>query len=426
MALPEYLHRRADGQLLLEGHCLKAMASQFGTPLYIVSAAAMRHAGQSARRLVDSYCPGGFVCYAYKANALASICALLDREGIGAEVSSPMELRLALDIGVEPGRIIFNGPLKSDDALRLALKVGVGYLNADSFAELQRIDRIAMERGRVAEVGLRIGPRVAQDLHGRPTRFGVDCANELALRCLREARQLNWVRLCGLQFHLGTQIGSIDPYARAISEAVELMSRGLDEDLLKACYLDIGGGFAVAPSTCRPEVEAYGRSQVEENLLERVLEYAARAVEPLSPRPRIIIEPGRALVARSVVLLTRVISKLSHKVTSGFIVDAGQSMVSSNLSLKIFHDVLVVKDITGHHEVPTNLYGCLCYESDIIALGLPLPPLVDGDLIVVLDCGAYDMPLASSFIVPRPAVVLVDHRRVTCVQSEDPSNARVS
>jgi diaminopimelate decarboxylase len=419
MPLPEHLRRGSDGRLFVEGVPLEDVASQFGTPLYVVSAAALRHAGRGLQRLVETYCEGGLACYAFKANSLGSICTLLTEEGIGAEISSFMELRTALGIGVPPTRIIFNGPAKSEEVLRAALDAEIRYLNADSLVELQHINHIAMERGRVAEVGLRIGPSVSKDLHGRPPRFGVDCADGLALQCLRDARQLNWVKICGVQFHLGTQIGSIQPFSSAIAEAMEFISRGLDEDLLEARYLSIGGGFAVVSSTCRPEVEDYQAKQVDQDLVRRVLEQATRITETLTPRPQIIIEPGRLLVASAVFLLTKVVSELTHKVNTGFVLDAGQSMVSSNLGLNIFHDVLPVRVAIDARKFPINLYGCLCYESDIIALRLPLPWLALDDLLAILDCGAYDMPLASSFIVPRPAVVLVDKYQITCVRRAD-------
>lgn len=424
--IPRHLQYGSQEQLLIDGVQLGDIASRYGTPVYVVSGTALRDAASRVCQLVRAHCPSGLVFYAYKANSEPCVCSILKEQGIGAEVSSSMELSLALDIGIEPARIVFNGPLKSDEALRLALTSETAYINADSYSELVSINRIAGAEGRIAKVGLRVGPTVARSLHGRPTRFGIDCADEAAMRCLRKCRELECVRICGIQFHLGTQIGLPGPYLEAITEVKELILRARDENLIDPLYIDIGGGFAVVPSTLRPEVESYAHSQVEDGQFETVLESASQAIQGFHPLPHIIVEPGRLLVASSAVLLTRVVRELSYKAVEGFVVDAGQSMVSSNLNVGIFHDVLKVRDDLQGNEVPTNVFGCLCYESDVIALRLPLPPLQVGDFLAILDCGAYDMALASSFIVPRPSVVLVDRGHTICVRGAECGDSIVS
>jgi diaminopimelate decarboxylase len=416
--LPRHLSRASDGRLLLEGNCLETLVSGCGTPAYLISAAALRQSAKQVRDVVQTYCPNALVSFAYKANALPTVCSILHSAGIGAEVGSLMELKQALELGVGSDVIVFNGPLKSDQALDLALNADVRYLNADSLSELKRIDNIAAQRGQVALVGLRVAPTVTRNFHGRTSRFGVDCADGRAIACLREAAELPSVQITGIQFHLGTQIGSVEPFNRAVSETIEIMSQGLDEGLLQPGYLDIGGGFAVAPSTVRRDLEDYACAQICEDLLERVLELSMNALDRLDPRLRLVIEPGRLMVARAAVLATRVMDRLSHKETIGFVVDAGQNMVSSNLNTGNFHDVVPVKQPAMSDEIATNLFGCLCYETDIIALGLPLPALSSGDLLTILDCGAYDISLVSPFIVPRPPVFLVDGDTFTCVRSD--------
>jgi len=334
-----------------------------------------------------------------------------------------MELRLALDIGVNPSHIVFNGPGKVDEALRLAIRAGVGFLNADSMSELFSINRIAAELDQPVQVGLRVGPTIARELHGRPTRFGVDLEGGLALDCLRKAAELERLRIHGIHFHLGTQIGSSTPFRQAVAETLELISRALDENLMEFRYLDIGGGFAAVPSTCRPELEAYMATQIDARVVESVLEPTAEALMGFNS-PSILFEPGRLVVAQSALLLARVLAKTTHKATTGFVLDCGQTMLSSNLTLKLFHDVLPVQVRQDTSESPINLFGCLCYEADVISLALPLPPLENGDLVAVLDCGAYDMQLATPFIVSRPSVVLVEGNQALQIRYEEAVTAQ--
>ena len=412
--LPKHFQVTRDGLLAVEGHPLQAIAERFGTPLYVVSAAALRHAAQVQHMVVPSARPP-VVCYAYKANNLPQVCSILHSIGIGAEVSSEMEFDLAVSLKVPLSETIFNGPFKPRRALDRAVRAGIRYINADSFDELCRINEVAREAGVTASVGLRVAPTIAEALYGWPSRFGV-AASSGALQCMRDARSLESIRITGLQFHLGTNIGSVVPYEHAIAEVTELMSQATDRGLMDPDYLDVGGGFGVTPSTLRPDVEAYARSTTHESLLERVTECAARTLSKFGVQTRIVVEPGRRLVGNAALLLSRVVGIKSRNGQPSFVVDAGQTMVSSGLAHRIFHDVIPVRRGRSTKEVKTNLFGCLCYEADVIALGLPLPPLSMGDVLAIMDCGAYDMGLARSFIVPSPGVVLVDGGEIGCVR----------
>lgn len=400
-----------NGKILVNNIRIGDIARKYGTPVYIISLDCIKSEINKLKNLISKYNEDILIHYTFKTNTIPPLCSFIAASGIGIEVSSFKELKLAIKIGVDPWKIVFNGPSKSREAITAAIEYGVKYINSETYSEILRIDETAGKLKKVLPIGLRVAPSVISTFLKRPSRFGFDCEDHQALECLRKINRLKNVRICGIHFHIGTQVNRVNHYFHAIDETVELIKNALKENLIDLHYFDIGGGFAHFPTTNRTDVIDFYKRNIEKDQLEKILDYTTKKLSCFSQKPTVIVEPGRLIVAKSAVLLTRVTEELSFKQVDGYIVDGAQSMVSSNVNMNMFHDILTERNHIESKLIPTNIFGSLCYESDIIALKLPLPKLHIDNLLVILDCGAYDINLSNDFILSRPPVLLLGNER---------------
>jgi diaminopimelate decarboxylase len=409
-----------------ELHCgsvpASTIADRFGTPTYVYSAATLL---DHHRKLARAFAPlAPLICYSVKSSGNINLCRLLAREGAGMDVVSGGELHRAMAAGCPADRCVYAGVGKTDAEIEFAILQGVGVLNVESEAEFEVVAAIAARLQRTCIAALRVNPDVDPKTHrytstGRKeTKFGVDI--ERARAFFAAYGNDRWCRLTGIHLHIGSPVYSVQPYVDAITKTLALM------DALAAAghvvdTLDLGGGFGADYETGQsPEASVYAAAIVP--LLE----------ERVRGGLRVILEPGRTIVANAGILLTRVLY-MKHSGDKTFaICDAGMNTLLRPCHYDAFHFIWPVAPAEGF--VPgrrvrsmqldglalMDVVGPICESGDFLAIDRALPPLRRGDLVAVFTAGAYGMSMASRYnSVPLPAEVLVDGNDVRSIRRRE-------
>jgi diaminopimelate decarboxylase len=386
---------RQGGALVCDGVSLEDAAAAHGTPLYLYSRAAVEaayHAYDRAFAAVPHR-----ICYALKANASGAILRVLAKLGAGADIVSGMEMQAALRAGFPAERIVFAGVGKTDAELQLGIEQGVFLINAESEAEIARIGAAASARGKTVRVALRVNPDIDPRSHPyistglRENKFGTDIA--LAPEILARARTVPGVRLVGLQCHIGSQITDLDPLEESAGELAALSRRLMDEGFALET-IDVGGGLGV-------DYQGDGGPTPEA--------FAARVLPALAGLDlTLLIEPGRSLVARAGVLLTRVLDVKENRGRTFVIVDAGMNDLLRPALYGAFHRIEPVMQ-RGRGTARVDVVGPVCETADFLARDREMEAVLPGELLAVRDAGAYGFSMASNYNMrPRAAEALVE------------------
>ena len=399
--------RRASIALRCDDVSLVKLAERYGTPLYVYSATAIR---QRLASFDDAFrhVPHT-ICYSVKANSNLSILRLLAREGCGFDVVSGGELErvLVADRGAAR-KIVFSGVGKTRDEITTALKAGILLFNVESESELWALAECAARLRKVARVALRVNPDVAADTHPyistglRKHKFGVPIDAARALYA--QASGARSLRVAGVSVHIGSQITDVAPFAEAVERVADLV-RQLRGDGHKVDYVDTGGGLGIAYQEAKSD---YASS---------VLSYARAVSHSLRGlNVHLLLEPGRAIIASAGVLVTRVLYRKENGGKRFLVVDAGMNDLLRPALYGAHHEIVAIEQLrrpsTATREV-VDVVGPVCESSDFFARDRILPRVEEGDLLAVLDAGAYGMALASNYNTrPRAAEVLVSGKAV--------------
>jgi len=384
-----------DHQLSCDGVSLSAVAESAGTPCYVYSAAAI-----AARYRAIDAAFGGYphaLHYALKANSTLAIARLLRDLGSAADANSGGEIEVARRAGFTPDAIVFTGVGKTREELELAVGLGVKTINAESAGEIARIDDIARALGTKARVALRVNPDIDALSHPhistglRGNKFGVPLDD--AAPILRDARRSSSIRIVALHLHVGSQMMSLEPIRRAAAAAAGL-AREVRAAGVPIEYLDLGGGLGISYNgNPAPSFE----------------DYAAAILDGIRPSGLpLVIEPGRAIVGPAGALLARVVDVKAQPGDKHFVVlDAGMTELLRPALYGAFHRILPVNESPAT-EVAVDIVGPLCESSDTLGSDrrLPLPRV--GDLLAVLDAGAYGSAMAFNYnrrLLPPEALV---------------------
>lgn len=411
MKLPPHL-TIGDGHLHIGGHDCTALAAEFGTPLYVTDEQRIRTNARRLSRALTAHYPDVRMLFAAKANGNLAIFRILADEGLGADVFSAGELRLARQAGMAADTLLFNGNSKSAADLRLAVDEGVR-ISVDSPDELRLLDGVAAEAGGTAEIAFRVNPALEVPTHPkiatglRSAKFGIPA--EEILDVYAEALSLPHIEVTGIHCHIGSQILEVEPFARATAVMVDLARQVIDlgADL---SFIDIGGGLGIPyqrDNTAEPRFEEYA---------EAVMPVFVDGIREAGITAALWVEPGRSLVGDSSVLLTRANStKRAHRNFCN--VDAGFNLLARPVMYDAFHEVVAA----GKAEEPATeqwtIAGPICESGDLLAEDRMLPPLAAGDLIAVLDVGAYGFAMSSQYNSrPRCAEVLVNGERKSLIR----------
>jgi diaminopimelate decarboxylase len=387
------------GLLGFDPALLRAIAERVGTPVYVYSANLIRaqyHALHDALQGVPHR-----ICYSVKANGNLAVLRVLKQLGAGADIVSAGELKRALAAGFDPGSLVFSGVGKTAAELAEAIRVGVGYLNIESAAELDALLAAAQHVGKPASVGIRVNPDVAADTHpytktgDKAAKFGVPF-DEVVPLARRIAGERSLV-LRALAMHIGSQITDVEPYSRGTAKLLELVAalRASGIDTLDA--LDVGGGLGVRYHNEKaPTPKAF-----------------ADAVAPKVQAAGLglLCEPGRYLVANAGVLLTKVLYRKHAGGKEYVIVDAGMTDFVRPSHYNAHHEILPLAD-GGRPEEVVSIVGPICESGDFLALDRKLVTVTAGEYLAVLGTGAYGFVMSSTYNArPRPPEILVEGDR---------------
>lgn len=384
----------------IEGCEVGTLVRQFGSPLFVVSETRLREEFLAFRRAFRARYPDTEVGYSYKTNYLSGIRAILHQEGAWAEVVSGLEYEMAERLGIPGRRIIFNGPYKREDDLRRAVKDGA-WINVDNFDELAALEEIAGGEGTAPGVGLRVTARVTETPW---EKFGFSLEAGLAEEACRRVIASRSLRLGGFHVHLGTDLADPRCFGDLLKALLPLMEKLERRHGVRWEVLDLGGGI--------PNRHRYARSrrgmspeEVFPAFAEAIAQPLSLALRRLRSRPRLILEPGRAVVEHAVFLLTSVTAvKRLPSAAKAAVLDAGVHLLPTAYYTAL--DIAPTEPSSLSVEEVT-LFGPLCMQVDCLATGLRLPPLRRGSLLVVKNCGAYADSQSMQFIHARPPVVLV-------------------
>lgn len=382
------------------------LARRFGTPLYVYDADLLLGRLEAFRRAFAGR--DLLVCYALKANPLGALARLLARQGAGCDVVSGGELARALAAGFPPARVVFSGVGKTRTELAQGLRRGLHAFNVESADELAALEREARRLRKRARVAVRVTPGVKAGGHAHiatgsaDTKFGVEPRR--ALELCRASRRSRFLSLVGLQCHVGSQILSTGPYRAALGTLLGL-ARALDGGGPPLETLDLGGGMGIGYD---------GGPGLAPAAL-------AAAVGPgLRGRPeRLILEPGRWLVGPTGTLLTRVLRLKRTSRRRFVVVDAGMNDLLRPALYQARHRVVRAGAARGREE-RVDVVGPVCETADFLARGVLLARPEPGDLLAVLDAGAYGSSMGSQYNSrPRPAEALVTGRRAVLARRRE-------
>lgn len=397
--------QRVEGALYCESVPIERIARAVGTPVYVYSAAVIR---DRYAKLEGMLAAGGVphrVHYTLKANSNRAILRLLKGLGAGVDIVSGGELQRALRAGYNGDDIIFGGVGKTDDELREAIAANVLLINAESEAEVRRIDELARAVGGTAPVGLRVNPEL--NLHAaheyiktgeKGHKFGIpyDDAGNVA----RIAAGLKNVEIIGLDMHLGSQLSRIEPYRVGTERLLSLYKELCNAGVSTIRYLDIGGGLGVRyDDEAPPDLKRF-----------------AQLVLPLvaSTKLTLIMEPGRFIVGNAGALVGTVLYRKQSGGKEYVISDAGMTELLRPSHYGAFHRIEAVRHHRG--KVVADVVGPVCESGDFLALDREIADVPPGEQILVYDVGAYGYVMASNYNARRRAAeVLVDGDRYAVV-----------
>jgi diaminopimelate decarboxylase len=378
------------GRLEIGGCDVVELAREFGTPAYLVAEDDLR---QRARTFMDALAARHDdydVLFASKAFPCTAIYRALKEEGLSCDVASGGELALALRAGFDPRRIYLHGNAKSEQELRTALEAGVGHIVLDSFDDFERLERICAELDSRQEVLIRVTPDVKGDTHHAmstgqaDSKFGFSLP--LAAEAIARTQTTPHLQLVGLHFHIGSQLLDLGPFRHAV-EAIA--------DLGDFPVYNLGGGLGVA----------YTSDQAAPDPAEYVDAIMGAAHEFLGPEKRLLLEPGRALVANSTVTMYTV-QTIKRNVSTWVAVDGG---MSDNLRPMLYgsvYEALIADRALAAANERCHLAGKHCESGDLIVRNVALADPAVGDVVVTPVTGAYGHALANNYNgVPRPPVI---------------------
>jgi len=387
-----------DNHLFIEDVDCFSMACELGTPLYVTSEKRLRDNIQAYNRAfpkADKY-------FAVKANGNLTVLRIAAQEGLGADVFSPGELFLARLASISMDKILYNGNSKSEKDHRMALEAGVR-MSVDSREELEQLAKTAMSMEKEAEILFRVNPDVSPKTHPKiatglkTAKFGIPA--EQVAETYQRALDLPGVLPVGLHCHIGSQILDISPFAEAANKMMEIAGDVADIGG-EIKVIDLGGGLGIQ---YHPDMPAPKPA----DLAKAVLPIFEDGCRDLGIAPKLILEPGRSIVADTTIMLTSVnVIKRAHM---NFVaVDAGFNALARPMLYDSYHHVIVANKAGLQAEENYTVVGPICETGDILAKDRMLPQLERQDVIAFLDTGAYGFSMASQYNgQPRPAEVLV-------------------
>jgi len=392
----------ANGNLSIGGADAVELSKEYGTPLYVIDEDKIRDNYKKVYGAFSSHYKPFKIFYACKANTNLSVMRILEQEGSGIDAVSPGEIYTALLSGFEPEKILFTGNNATDEELRFAAQSGV-IINLDSVSALHRLTKICDPNE--IKLSFRINPKVGAGHHehcitgGDLSKFGV--MEEEAVEVYQMAADMGY-NIAGIHTHIGSGILDPEPFMLAVETLMDVAGRVHQEGNIDLEFIDFGGGLGIpyTPEESKLDIETFSK-EITDLYKDKLNEYDLG-------KPTMCIEPGRYIVGDASILLTKVNTiKQSYRKFAG--VDAGFNTLLRPSMYGSYHHILIANKPDAENTQKIDIAGNICESGDLFARDRPMPEIEEGDLLAILNAGAYAFSMSSQYNSrPKAMEVLVN------------------
>ncbi|PCJ48691.1 MAG: diaminopimelate decarboxylase [Gammaproteobacteria bacterium] len=371
-------------QLHLENISLEEIAKEIQTPFYCYSQTSIEQAYLSYKDNLKEL--NFMICYAVKANTNQAVIKTLADVGAGADVVSEGELRRALKAGVPAEKIVYSGVAKTKHEIIFALGKNIFQFNVESENELELLNKLAKQSNKVAAIAFRINPDIDANTHEKistgkaENKFGIPISK--AREIYARAAKLSNIKIQGVDVHIGSQLTDLEPFKKTF-ERIKLLVSELDDDGIKIDVIDVGGGLGV-------------NYENKKDISHGIEDYCKMLVEIFSTSHcKILLEPGRSIVADSGLLVSKVVYKKQGEERTFLIIDAAMNDLLRPSMYDAYHDIY---SITKKHQTETyDVVGPVCETGDTFARNRTMAKMDEGDLLVIASVGAYGSVMSSTY-----------------------------
>lgn len=405
---------KENNHLFFGGVDVVELAERYGTPLYATDENKLRANLRSYKEAFETTDTN--IYYAVKANGNLALLKILASEGAGADVFSAGELYLAKSASIPTEKILFNGNSKSEDDLREAAESGVK-VSVDSLDELRALSAVANELGKEVEIAIRVNPDVSPEVHPRiatglkESKFGIPFHEVISAS--EEAEKLPNIALTGLHCHIGSQILNVSVFREATEKMMDLVE-ALHEKGIELEFVDLGGGLGIGYRKEEKKI-----APTPKDLARAILPVFKKKLHELGINLKLILEPGRSIVGATTILLSRV-NAVKQAYKNFVAIDAGFNLLMRPEMYDGYHEVIVANKVNEPASELYTVVGPICEAGDIVARDRMLPEVERGDLVAILDTGAYGFSMSSQYNGrPRCAEVLVCDGKVDLIRSRE-------
>ena len=397
---------REENQLFFDKISMKELAEKYGTPSFVYSEERIVENFLTIKRAFSSTTTD--ICFAVKANSNIGILQILARQGAGFDIVSGGELARVLKAGGDPEKIVFSGVGKQDWEIIEGLKNKIRCFNVESAAELEKIAQIASSCGQIAPVSLRVNPNIDAKTHPyistglAESKFGIKI--ESAEHLFQRADGDPHLNLVGIDCHIGSQITEIEPFLAALNILINLVQR-LAGKGINLSHIDMGGGVGI---------------KYKDEEVINWNDFASEIKQSMKDIPqRLILEPGRSIVGNAGLLLAQIILLKNNGQKNFAVVDAGMNDLLRPALYGSWHEIVSVEKRTHPEPLDWEIVGPICETSDFLAKGRSLS-IIEGDLIAILDCGAYGFSMSSNYNSrPKAAEILIADKSHFCIRDRE-------
>ena len=400
--------KRRNGIYTIDSISVKEIAEKFGTPCFVYSDLSISRNFEEIRDVFSD--DKKSIYYSVKANSSLSILKLLSSLGSGFDIVSMGELDRVIKIGADPKKIVYSGVGKSEEDIKRSIELGIYCINVESFSELERIKKIASELKIKAPVAIRVNPNIDPGSHEyistglESTKFGINLKN--MMDAFIYADEAEYIDLIGIDYHIGSQIETLDPFIEAVSSVAKIIKELKKKDI-NLELIDMGGGLGIDYEGNKvPSMKEYGNALIKAIKDNNLEEY------------KIILELGRSIVGNAGYLLTKVeyIKRDSEK--NYVIVDAGMDNLIRPALYGAWHNIICAS-IDSNEEILCDVVGPVCECADFLGKDRKLSVSQD-DILIITSCGAYASSMASNYNSrPKPPEVMIKNSEVKLISNKE-------
>ena len=390
--------------LYAESLLVKDLMKSYGSPLYIYSKSQIEFNWNLFKKSFGDH--PHLICYAVKANSNIAVLNTLAKLGSGFDIVSLGELERVIAAGGNPSKCVYSGVAKNEYSIQKALEYGIYCFNVESEGELDCIDSVASSLNMTAPISIRVNPNVDANTHPyistglAENKFGVGA--DIAFSMFKKAALSENLKVCGLDYHIGSQITDVSPFIEALDRALELVEKLKTENIL-IDHLDIGGGIGVS------------YDQEETINIEDYLNSVTNRVDQM----KILVEPGRSIVGNAGIFVTKVEYLKQNNLKSFAIVDGAMNDLIRPSLYQSYHQAVLIDDNSKGINDTWDIVGPVCESTDFLAKDRNLT-LEKGDYIAIMTAGAYGFVLSSNYNSrPRVPEIMVSGNKHSTIRKRE-------